>query len=200
MTASKKSSQITCTPKVINNYYEWLCDMIHVNTFERSYWLLAKTLHKREYYWTVPNDDNRNVDGQKLREEYLLVHKIPECLKGGYATPGFCGPCSMLEMLVGLAKRMADMMQDVNEEGQIYKWFWIILENCGLGKFTDEAFVDLGGPIAVLEVVDKVLERGYRRDGKGGLFPLKHTTKDQRKIEIWYQMCEYILENYNIFD
>jgi len=187
--------------KVIDDYYQWLCDMIRVNTSKKSYWLLAKNLHKKEFYWTVPNDDNRNMDGKKLREEYLLAMEIPEYMGMRYASPpGMFGPCTMLEMLIGLAKRMADMMRDVDQDAQIHKWFWVILSNCGLDTYTDEAFVDLDGPISVHEILDKVLERTYERNGKGGLFPLKLTNSNQRKVEIWYQMCEYILENYYIDD
>ena len=44
--------------------------------------------------------------------------------------------------------------------------------------------------------VDKLLGRDYFRDGFGGLFPLKHAKKDQRKVEIWYQLQNWLMENY----
>ena len=40
------------------------------------------------------------------------------------------------------------------------------------------------------------VERRYKRSGEGGLFPLKNAAKDQRKVEIWYQLSSYLLENY----
>ena len=44
-----------------------------------------------------------------------------------------------------------------------------------------------------------MLAREYSDNGHGGLFPLKNPKKDQRKVEIWYQMTEYINENYPIY-
>ena len=37
------------------------------------------------------------------------------------------------------------------------------------------------------------------QDGFGGLFPLKHAKKDQRKVEIWYQLQNWLMENYEFW-
>lgn len=177
--------------EVINDYYEWLCEIVRANTFERSYWLLIKTLHKKPFFWSVPNDDNRAEDGKKLREDFIRETGSKPFLKEFLDEP-----CTMLEMLIGLAKRMEELTADVEEGDRTVEWFWTILQNCGLGGFTDEAYEDLGGVAMVHYILDKVLGRTYKRNGDGGLFPLKYSKKDQRKVEIWYQMCEYIIENY----
>jgi hypothetical protein len=49
-----------------------------------------------------------------------------------------------------------------------------------------------------LEKVEIILEdliwRTYRPNGQGGFFPLKNPQEDQTKIEIWYQLNEYVME------
>jgi hypothetical protein len=39
-------------------------------------------------------------------------------------------------------------------------------------------------------------KREYFPSGKGGLFPLENPREDQTKVEIWYQMHAYVMENY----
>ena len=41
-------------------------------------------------------------------------------------------------------------------------------------------------------IIKRFLERAYNRSGRGGLFPIKRVLKDQRRVEIWYQMMDYI--------
>ena len=40
-----------------------------------------------------------------------------------------------------------------------------------------------------------VMDRLYDMHGNGGLFPLRKPSKDQRKVELWYQMSEYLLQD-----
>lgn len=168
-------------------YYQWLCDLVKVNQEDKSYWILFKDLHRKEFYWTVPNDDNRGIDGKLLREKFMVEEDslIP-----------IDGPCSMLEMIIGLALRMEDTMADPDEGDRTVQWFWEMLDNAGLSKFTDDAYYDLFGQVYVDEILDKILGRTYKRNGKGGLFPLEMPSKNQRKVELWYQMSAYLLENY----
>ena len=44
------------------------------------------------------------------------------------------------------------------------------------------------------EILNIWLERRYDEDGKGNIFPLKDPIKDQKTVEIWYQMQSYLLE------
>lgn len=176
----------------VYDYFHWLCEIININHNEDSYWLLAKALHGKEYYWTVPNDDNRGMDGLHLREKYLDENPCDF----EFANLTIEGPCSMLEMLIALAMRADDIMAKPGRRNQTSRWFWEIMDNLGLKKYTDADFVDLYGTLNVNLILEVVLERSYKRNGQGGLFPLKNTKKDQKKVEIWYQMCTYLLENY----
>jgi hypothetical protein len=181
------------TNNIAADYFQWLCEKIHVDTPVRSYWILAKILHAKEYYGTVPNDDNRANDGKKLREQYS--EENDQC-----PFEPIDGPCTMLEMLIALAERFEDTMSDPNEHNRTTKWFWEMLRNLGLDTYEDINYGDLWTTEDVDEILNTVLERTYRRSGKGGLFPLKDAKKDQRKVEIWYQMCAYMLENYYVED
>lgn len=170
-------------------YYHWLCYIIRVNHERNSYYLLAQTLHQKDYRWHVPNDDNRGEDGKSLREKFAD--------DSGYNTyEALDGPCTMLEFLIALAERCEAIMADSGYGDEVSRWFWEMLENVKLDRFTDEEFEERGGTEAVNHILDKILSRYYKRNGQGGLFPLNYAEKDQRKVEIWYQMHTYLLENY----
>lgn len=171
-------------------YFEWLCEMVHVDQGDKSYWLLMKDLYRRAFYAIIPHDDNRAGDGLELREDFMReLSYLPEYTDIGDS-------CTMLELLIGLAKRMDYETTDpYHDEGaRIVFWFWELIDNLGLIIFDDESYVDCGGFRHVDEIIDRVLRRTYNRSGEGGMFPLRKPIKDQRKIEIWQQMAAYLAE------
>lgn len=92
----------------------------------------------------------------------------------------------MLELFVGLARRLAFEMSSEQDE-----WFWELLENIDIAKYNDSVHI----PIREVEdKLDRVIYRTYRRNGHGGLFPLMRPNADQRDVELWYQLNAYILE------
>jgi len=182
-----------------NEYYFWLCDLIKINQPNRSYWLLIKTLHEKMFYWTVPNDDNRVFESKKLREcfceennyDWFIYNKHHNwCIKD----------VSILELIIALAHRCENFMIDQNDNMSMCDWFWKLLSNISLDKFTDDTYYYLNGSIEIDKILNKINERTYKKDGREGLFPLKKPKKDQRKVEFWYQMCAYLIENYYIID
>ena len=171
-------------------YFEWLCDLIHVDQGDKSYWILMKDLFRRAFYAIIPHDENRAGDGLELREEFMRnYYYLPE-----YAE--IEGECTVLELLIGLARRMDFETSDPydDEDDRTVYWFWELIDNLGLIVFDDESYVDCGGIRFVDEIVDRVLERHYKRNGDGGLFPLQNNKRDQRKVELWYQMSAYLAE------
>ena len=70
--------------------------------------------------------------------------------------------------------------------------FWLMLGNIELNECSDFYEYD---PNAVGEVLDRVIWRQYDPSGYGGLFPLSKPDKDQTRVELWYQLSAYILEN-----
>lgn len=174
--------------EIQTDYFQWLCGLVNL---DRGYWILARKLHDKEFYWTVPNDDNRAADGQRLRDifEDETLYSDYTCLEGA---------CSVLEMMIGLSIRIEDILCDPDDEECLKapEAFWEMLENLGLDEFNDMDFSRLNDGCKVDEILIALLERSYDRSGRGGLFPLKSARKDQRKVEIWYQMSTYLLENY----
>lgn len=169
-------------------YFKWLYSQVasvrHKNP-ARTYWSLAKHLFTTEFVWSVPNDDNRVEDGRDLRYEFTNTHNI---------SPGrdwmFMG-CSVLEMLIGLARRLA-----FESEGGSDEWFWHMMSNLELRHFSDAVYnaTEPGLDEYVSYILSRFIERTYEFDGRGGLFPLQYPHEDQRGVEIWYQMSYYLTE------
>jgi len=175
-------------------YFNWLCDLIHIDQIERTYWLLAKDLYRKPFIALIDHDDNRCSDGIELREEFLRDYE-----RDGYLDMG--RECSMLEMMIALARRIDFATSDPND---IYNtdttsyWFWEMIDNLGLIEFDDDSYVELDGQTYVDWILDGFVNRQYSENGEGGLFPLDGDCEDQREVEIWYQMNAY-LEKHNRF-
>lgn len=146
----------------------------------RKFWRLARHLYTKEFVWFVPNDDNRADDGLYIREEFIeelgLSDVDPDWMKLG---------CSMLELLIALSRRLS-----FQGDGDPRDWFWHLIDNLGL-RFDDRRRLPFD---VVEETLDRVIWRTYRRNGEGGLFPLRHPDRDQRDVEIWRQLNSYLLE------
>ena len=155
----------------------------------QSHWLLAEQLHNRIFEWFVPNDDNRAVDGVSLRDSFYQDTRM--------SLDDLQGPCTMLEMLIGLAIRM-NFEDSPDPNYGIGVWFWRLMQNVGLDEFTDDVYTSTQDAGAIVEgIVDNIINRNYSPNGAGGLFPLQNMERhqDQRFVELWYQMSAYLIEN-----
>lgn len=173
------------TPPLDELYFTWLYSKVgsveEANP-SRTYWALCRKLFTKEFIWFVANDDNRAEDGRDLRDEFLneegIVSVTIDWMRLG---------CSMFEFLIALSRRL-----DFEAEQSIEYWFWFLMDQLGLKQYCDrvqlpEEHVD--------EILDRVIWRTYEPDGQGGLFPLREPHKDQRQVEIWYQLSAFLLEN-----
>lgn len=178
--------------RVKQDYFHWLCDLIHAEDGHATFSLLAQELHTREFVWTIPNDDNRAMDGRGLRERYAYENPYERTKTLDDM------PCSVLEMLIALAGRMDFELSDANDDTDLTtSYFWEMMDNIGLSSYSDDVFLEIDGPFAVDAIIQALLNREYDGDGEGGLFPLKHPQEDQRDVELWYQMNAYLEENYS---
>ena len=197
---TRRQNNPPSTDEIKAEYFRWLCGLVGIATPGHNYWSLAVQMHAKEFIWTVPNDDNRDEDGKKLRSEFLddTDFRCPSCNLGIRYGCHACldGPCSILEMLIALAFRMEYILSDPSKGDVTSDYFWEFVKNLGLERFTDEDYSDRLGLTTVNRILDKLVERDYKANGEGGIFPLKRVTKDHRKVEIWYQMMAYITENY----
>lgn len=165
-------------------YFEWLYRQINsvkLKNPSRTYWNLFRILFTKEFVWFVPNDDNRVEDGKQLRRDFL-----EECKIEGEDRDWLLMGCSFLELLVGLSHRAAFLTS-----ADPVEWFWEMLENLDLRKYNDREHIPRN---KVEDKLDRVMWRNYRPNGKGGLFPLRRAERDQREVELWYQLNAYILE------
>lgn len=169
-------------------YFKWLYRQVapvRLKNPARTYWSLLRQLHNKEFVWFVPNDDNRVVDGMELRQEFFqAIGGTPS----GHPDITDRG-CTMLEMLLALSRRLS-----FSGGGASSDWFWHMLDNLGLRVCNDAEPWTQASHAYVDEVLTRVIERTYQSDGTGGLFPLKEARVDQRQVEIWYQMNNYLIE------
>lgn len=171
-------------------FFEWLYSRVadaRETDPSRTHWLLFKQLYSTEFFWIIPNDDNRIFDGKELRREFLNSKRTRAPLE--WLDLG----CSVLEMMVGLAQRIS--FEDLKQREPRY-WFWELLRNLGLDGHTDDVnprnVVDR--EIDVEDCLNNVIYRTYRPNGHGGFFPLRGPCDDQRDVDIWYQMGMYLHE------
>lgn len=171
------------------SYFQQLVNIIDDGFIADHYSVLLKMLYDTEFLIFVDEDVNRLSDAEALRRE--LMGPVIR-------------PLSFLEVLIALAKRCHEEIMygysfDHMESSCSY-WFWIMINNCGLNKYTNNYIY--GRPYRnrieseINGVIQNIIERKYNYDGKGGLFPLKLPQMDQRFCELWYQMNAYLVENY----
>jgi hypothetical protein len=166
-------------------YFRWLADKVRpVGEREgfKTYWRLFHYLHLIEFTWCdwIPGDENRAADGQYMRYRYFD--------ETGNPWPDRDEPCSVFEMLVALARRINDDLVELDPRSWS-PWFWEMMKNLRLDLFDDRHWNER----QVFRVLDRFLRRTYKRNGAGGLFPVQDP-RDQRRIEIWYQMNQYLNE------
>ena len=178
-----------------HRYFNWLYSKIGTLTDpnpRHSHWLLAETLHNIPFWWSVPNDDNRAVDGMQLRDAFCDE-------VGSLEGETFIfESCSVLEMLIALAARASydtdGLVPGMNTE----EWFWLFMQNLGISArdMNDEQFDLIRDTAFIKGTIERLLGRKYKANGHGGLFPMVKPKSDQRKVELAYQLAAYLLENF----
>jgi hypothetical protein len=174
-------------------YLQWLIESFVEDPafvgFRDPYEILYRQMHRKAYYFIVDYDENRAADGVYLRDMYLDLFDRGEVPQG---------PCSFLEFLIGVSMRLSGMLAD-GEPLPVSQYFWELLNRLGLNEFTDELYREDATQFQVDAIMVDFMDRRYDRCGKGGLFPLTPPCRDQRKVEVWYQMNSYLLQNPDFF-
>lgn len=169
-----------------DEYFRFLCSIIDDQDFHPSqYQLLLSRLDQEIFTWTLEDDENRAKDGLGLRKEFgelIGADTTTYSLDHQY-------PCSVLEMMVALARRCElQIMEDPFSGSRIGRWFKAMIKSLGLKYETDDVYDE----DYVDYIISSFLNREYERNGDGGLFKVKNTDKDLREMEIWYQMNLYL--------
>jgi hypothetical protein len=171
-------------------YFNWLYDQLYsVREMEswRSYTTVCTVMHQIEFKDLVPHDSNRIADAAELRAKFR--DETPGRFEALELTNLMFPNATVFEVLFALADR-ADFMIPLTRP----TWFRIFLENLKLAKYSDDySLTHSAWPIH--RIINRFNDRQYKRDGRGGIFPLRDPEADQRDVELWYQMGAYMTEN-----
>lgn len=174
--------------KLINEYFEWMYQLVCGSVKKISYRKLLYQLYDTSFEYTIAMDGNRAEDGVDLRyrfgyECHVKDTVIASCLDDK--------ACSILEMMVALAIRCEEHIMDNPDIGnRTGEWFLNMITNLGLDGMNDEHF----DKRYTSEILTRFLNREYRQNGEGGLFTIHHDRVDMRSVEIWYQAMWYFDE------
>lgn len=106
---------------------------------------------------------------------------------------------SVFEVLAVMCIEGEDsVMYDPDIEDRTYVWFWDIMHNLKLDKYTDTIF-DMSDTAErhVDEIISIWMNREYNYDGSdGGAFIIRHPREDLRKVDLWMQYMWWLTENY----
>lgn len=168
------------TERMWVEYGKYLGEIVYSRKYPNRNRLL-KVLHDIPFVWEIEFDENRALDGYDLRYRFCEDNQVI-----------FVRDSSVLEVLVALAIRIDNEYLGDGETEHPEIIFWEMLENLGIGHMYDRILDEK----IVLYAIKIWMNRSFKSDGKGSIFPLKHTSRDQRELEIWTQMQEYLNERY----
>ena len=160
-------------------YLEWLNLQAGIRINSR----LGRALHGVQYRYFVQNDVNRAIEGKNLRRIYVELGGKPAW---AYEDE----PASVMEVLVAFAQRADDLATGMGIQPDARGWCSLFLYHLGLS-----------GDCSTHDIQTKAqywVNRQYTASGKGGLFPLDYPTRDQRRLELWYQLNDYLRENQGV--
>lgn len=161
-----------------HSYFRWLGTKVTDGLPPvAAHWLILNELHHIEFVWLLVGDDNRAADGVELREYFLREMNLPLDYDPMWMNQG----CSVLEMLIAFAMRA-----EFQTEMPVKDWFWEFLRNLQISEAQDIKHIQ--------DVIHEFMWRTFKPSGEGGLFPLREPPRDQRKVEIWYQFCDYLFD------
>ncbi len=174
----------------MDSYFNWMIYKINGGGIyfcpQHYYWLLER-LDSIEFTWLLPGDENRAQDGIDLRKRYISTPLGDERDVESRTW------CSMLEMMVALSIRCEEHIMDDPDKGdRVSLWFLTMVKSLGLSEMHDKHYIS----DEVDQIIENFLTRNYKPNGKGGLFWIPCYKGDMRKMEIWYQMQAYMIEEY----
>lgn len=163
-------------------YLTWLYTKVErLRDGEPPYFELLEQMFKTKFDWMIPNDDNRVEDGLALRRRFQF-ETGQDISSGDWMDLD----CSFLEMLVALSQRLSFQIDE-----DVPNCFWHILRNIGIDENCQDGLIDHE---YVDDALNRVIWRNYEADGSGGLFPLQNPDRDQRGVELIYQLYRYSME------
>lgn len=167
-------------------YFNWLESLIGGEERCANYQKLMRKLYKTQFDYIIPMDGNRADDGIDLRYSFGYENDILQVVIADNIDDR---PCTVLEMMVALARRCeVHIMSDPDIGDRTQFWFWEMINNLGLSGMTDRRYKN----DICEEILYKFMDHEYEPDGTGGLFRIENTGRDLREMEIWYQLQLYL--------
>ena len=163
-------------------YMRWLIESIDPRHIIGDYYQpVLEELYFVDFEWSseYSDDENRAKDGIELRRKYADECGIEESELGIDWKP-----CSCLEMMIAIANRIEYEIVAVPGMEDVPRWFWMFMHNLGLDP-SDAGIEDLN---YVDSCIGRWLHRGYKKNGLGGIFAVRDSYFDMRKMSIWKQM------------
>ena len=174
-------------------YFYWLIRLIGDGYIEGNYQKLLWKLYVTDFVWELDYDRNRAADGIFLRR--IFERERGKSWQYYAKNDGSERPCSMLEMMIALARKAEDnIMHDPDLGDRSGLWFWTMMQNLGLDVYDDYNFFES----EVDRILDIFIHRRYENNGNGGAFPVKKQTRDLRKTDLWWQMNAYLEEHFPV--
>ncbi len=167
-----------------NYLVERVCDKQHDKV---DYIPLLDLLHSMKFVVVLDMDENRVGDGAYIRKKWLQEEDLYD-----YLFEFEDEKVSVLEVLVGIAERFEYQVGDMMVGDRTNERFWELLRNLDIEKYTADNYK----PLNIKEKVRIWMNRKYKKDGSGSIFPVKKHVKNMLDLQIWDQMTEYIMENY----
>ena len=191
-----------------DDYFVWLCGCIDDKRFMDiwDHYEVLKIMHNTPFEYSIPKDGNRVADAFGLRGRF--ASESSACLPYDVAYDDVREILSyfekrqayVLEVLIALAERLDDITSDIEEPPKPAYWFRMFMENLSL--FTP-VFSPVNSPNFSRKtsgILKKWMSRQYDYYGNGNIFRLEKPVKDFNKIEIWYQMHQFLEQKTGIPD
>ena len=154
---------------------------------------MVKALYSIEFMYTEELDRNR-IDA-------VVSSQMDWAEDVGYWSPEDTHFISVFEVLAVMAIDAEEEIMTNEEYGdRTWMWFWDMVKNLGLNRYTNVLCHRLGQRIFerdIDNIISVFLNRDYDPDGSnGGAFIIKHPREDLRDVQLWQQMMWWLSERY----
>lgn len=173
---------------ICSDYFDFLLNKVFRDYDDRAlYTSLCMVLFTTKFTYILPMDENRNVDGLNLREEYFA--ETGRSVEFGLMK----GRSSVLEVLVSLAN-YCDRIMCISQKDFSWFWFMQMLHNLKLDKYTNDRFNDVYVHNDINAKLNVFLMRQYDYYGYGNIFVVKRPMEDMKIVDIATQAGWYLRE------
>lgn len=201
-------------PYLHQDYFEWLCKIVGADPLGPfcNYSHLLTRLFQTDFKIVREFDNNRAVNGKYLRYYYdsnrydfATNEQSPYHGNGDFYYQNQNFPCSVLEMMIALAKDI-DIQYLYSNNCRLLIWFWIMIESMGLADKKDGYWdhenerndVDWILRAFNLDAYELTQDGDYRPTVL--LFPIRNVEGYQQIHNLWEQMIIWYNQNINYLD